>query len=544
MRGCVVHLQTAVLPTNFRLCYTHSTAATTDQYHIDIHTCIHTCIQTTRTRPLRAHFLPTSLRHTAHSLLLLLLLLTMPSPPFFERSASHNSRHLQQLEHEPAAAGAPPVHSADMPSPFSQSALFSPILSWAPPPTPPLFPSYPLTASSPPPCHDLPSPSPVQLAFVGYSPLWPAAHESPPDNGHPVLNPLHVNHSPPTSSSSSSSLTDESHSTQQQQQSPSMPSLSLPPPPSSDSAAASSTTPADILVRRHKQRKADTQRRKREAAALADLKQLMAAAEAHISGGRRRERSEDSDEKQQRAQILESTADGMRQLLKLVDAFKQTAQCKQQQSALVPAGGAAAAETKREATSLKARQQPPTEDRSDCESMRPFDSYAVPSTSTKRLRLLVSAASRTLDASLGHSTLSSASTLPATMSAVMIDCDNGVALDVNEGMLRYGWTRSELVGSQFCAGYAYVLGIEHNYSGPLEVAQYERSKRLKRELYLGKITKCVARWRIELQDGLIEVETTTWIDSWKDVQDSEGVVTRRPLRAMAVTSLADIMPVD
>ena len=316
-----------------------------------------------------------------------------------------------------------------------------------------------------------------------------------------------------------------------------LPASSQPAPPPQP------TTPTDIISRRRRQRKSDAQRRKRQAAALSDLKQLLTAAEAHTKNGRRAEGSTESDEKQQRVQVLEGTVEGMRQLLRLVEALKHKCETLEQHSSTESTG---ATRTGSDDTSNGARHQNATE-QSSVDSVQPFDSYAVPSTrsSSKRLRLLVSTVSRSLDASLGHATLESTRRLPITVAAILLDCDHGTALEINDGMLTYGWERDELIGSQFSAPYEYVMGTEHTYDGPLMDAQYERSKRLKRQLYAGEIGKCVARWRIQLKDGLLyEVETTTFIDGWRDVHDSKGGVSRRPVRAVAVTSLADIMPVD
>ena len=194
-------------------------------------------------------------------------------------------------------------------------------------------------------------------------------------------------------------------------------------------------------------------------------------------------------------QVLEGTVEGMRQLLQLVEALKHKCDTLEQY-------GSTQSTSATRATPEDTGNGGP---QSSVDSVQPFDSYAVPSTrsSSKRLRLLVSTVSRSLDASLGHATLESTRRLPITMAAILLDCDHGTALEINDGMLTYGWERDELIGSQFSAPYEYVMGTEHTYDGPLMDAQYERSKRLKRQLYAGEIGKCVARWRITAEGWLV-----------------------------------------
>ena len=428
------------------------------------------------------------------------------------RSTAHSmSYRLSHLSSTPAPQPVcqPPSLSADVSSPcFSSAGLFSPVVgSTAPPSASSQCSSFQPTSPLSPPILQSPYDqlSPV-LPSLSLPPLW--TEDPVTDHAQPLHPPLFTN-TPPSQP------------------------LTLP--------TAQPVLPADILVRRHKQRRADAQRRKREAAALGDLKQLMAAAEAHTSSGRRREGGDEADEKQQRVHVLEGTAQEMRHLLRLVEALKQTCETLKQHSNAVPTNTVAT--TRRDNTDHIAWN---LNDRANI-AEQPFDSYAAPSnsSSSKRVRLLATAVSRSLDASLGHSTLASLRSLPVTVAALLINCDDGTALDMNDGMLHYGWERSELLGRQFCAPYEWLMGDESSYSGPLSDAQYERSKRLKRQLYTGESGKCVASWRIQFACGSMhEVVTTSWIDGWREVQDSAGGVSRRPLRTVVVTSLADIMPID
>ena len=155
--------------------------------------------------------------------------------------------------------------------------------------------------------------------------------------------------------------------------------------------------------------------------------------------------------------------------------------------------------------------------------------------------------SRSLDASLGSGALHSASFLPVTLAAVLIDCRTGTALDVSDGFIALaGWERPALIGAQVTQNYDSVISSQWSYVGPTAPAQYARSKRMKRELYSGFIDVCVVRWRLYLADlQLYEVQSTTWIDGWETVIDAHGrSIGRRPLRAVGVMSMADTLRMD
>ena len=480
--------------------------------------------------------------------------------PSYRSSLGRGEANQHFDEHEPHPAVHPSLSTDPTLSSSASPPLFSPVFSW-----------QPCVSSSVPPAPLFPHNSPATLPSLSLhnpyeqhlpvmpEPSYPSMWASAPAPAAHVAQQL----PPRPSSSASSPYTSSEESVGSTERQPSR-HIAHPPyiataVPQPAAPQAVSPTPVDILVRRQKQRKADAQRRRREAAVLTDLKQLMAAAEAHIHTGTRREGSEEHDDKQQRVQVLEGTAEGMRQLLRMVEALKQTCEALRQTGADNAAAASAAntaAVTRNIAASVAAvgsntKSEASSEPRSNetsVESARPFDSYAAPSTysQAKRMRLLVSTVSQGLDASLGHATLDSNRLIPITVSAIMLDCNDGKALDMNDGMLRYGWSREELIGSTFSAPYEHIMGEVNAYEGPLTDAQYESSKAKKRQLYAGEIGTCVARWRIHMKDGaMYEVESTSWIEGWREVKDeATGVVTRRPIHAIAVTALGDIIKIE
>ena len=306
------------------------------------------------------------------------------------------------------------------------------------------------------------------------------------------------------------------------------------------------------LSKRLKQRRADLHRRKRETAALSEMKQLIAAAKQVTNSHTGNNTAGEETETQHRVQILESSAARMRELQLLVNLLSQTCDAQQQEIH--------ALSEQVERSDIKSEDW----SRGSAPSFSVFEqvtglnmsSGAAPS---KRMRLLASTMSSTLNATLGHQSLQQARFSPVVFAAVLTDCATGLVLDVNEGMIVQGWQRNQLVGHTAMEGYDAVMDargwqmgenadqrvlVPSTVDGHLKPAgrsvQYERSKRLLRELYAGKIGVCVALWRGELADGRIhEVEASTWIDGWEGAVDASGRVSRRPLRAVSVTSLGD-----
>jgi len=292
-------------------------------------------------------------------------------------------------------------------------------------------------------------------------------------------------------------------------------------------------------------------RRQREAAALSQMKQLIAAARQHAD-------TPDNTavaDTQPRARILERGAKRMRELQLLVDLLSQT--CDAQQ---------------REIQALSQRLDPhDSSDWSHGSSLPPFPFFqqktstlsdaAAPS---KRMRLLATHLASTLDESIGHRTLQSASFTPVAVAGMLVECSSGAVLDVNDGLLSQGWQRDHLVGRTVMESYETVVAekgwelgeneermllvpspVDGQLRPSARPAQYERSKRLMRELYGGGIGVCVAVWRVFLADGYLhEVESTTWIDGWESACDAAGRLLRRPLRAVTITSLGDSQRID
>ena len=311
-----------------------------------------------------------------------------------------------------------------------------------------------------------------------------------------------------------------------------------------------------MLSKRLKQRRADLHRRQRETTALSEMKQLIASAKQLTNNCI--QSSDDAAEEvahkdsQHRVQILESSAKRMRELQLLVNLLSQT--CEAQQ---------------REIHTLSHRLQ----GRDDHQhpsilpsfSLFEHDGGSMPSGAapSKRMRLLASTLSSTLNASIGHQSLDVGRCAPIALAAMLVDCSSGIVLDVNDGMLAQGWERDQLVGHTAVESYEAVMDengwqLGENEEQRLLVpsadghmrpagrpAQYDRSKRLMRELYAGAIGVCVARWRVHLSDGLLyEVETSTWIDGWVTAVDAAGRVSRRPQRAVSVSSLGDSQRIE
>ena len=304
---------------------------------------------------------------------------------------------------------------------------------------------------------------------------------------------------------------------------------SPPPPPALPFGSSSSTAqkPAK-LTRRQKQRRADSERRKRVGAALEELTQLVTAAEAYTGSSAEQDAEEGEQDaaKRHRAGLLESTSQCMKQLLGMVHALKRT--CETQQQTI---------------DSLRGEGKERNTDTAPQRLSHSVSSYAATpynSASAKRIRLLASAVSRSLDASLGHHALDSSTFVPATLSVALVDCSTGVALDVTHaGADMLGWGRSQIIGSPITLTYDMVMSDQWPH------AQYGRSKRLKRELYTGVIDVCHMVWRMQMAGGkLYELHFTLWIDGWQSATGADGKVVRRPLRVVGVVSSSHKILVD
>lgn len=342
----------------------------------------------------------------------------------------------------------------------------------------------------------------------------------------------------------------------------SVPSFSSPSAASSASSSSVSPTPQSKqcreqrqLRKRLKQRRADSHRRQRETTALNTMKrQLNTAAAQQLTNSTHTDTTDDATlhTTHHRVQILESGAKRMAELQLLVDLLSHT--CAAQQ---------------RQIHALSHRHDTPdTNGDPHTSAAQPFSlfqhdtrpsisSATVPS---KRVRLLAS----TIDRCVGHASLQSARLLPVVLASMLVECASGLVLDVNDGMVVQGWQRSQLVGRTVMESYEAVMDekgwqlgeneeqrllVPSSVDGQLRPAgrpvQYERSKRLMRELYAGTIGVCVAVWRVHLSDGLeYEVQTSTWIDGWDSAIDATGRLSQRPHRAVSVTSLGDCRRVE
>ena len=448
------------------------------------------------------------------------------------------------------------------PPPASVNLLFTP---WPRTPLDAAAPVHHMPALPLPPAMSLfPSMSAVDDAFnnsdshsVDLQPFTQPVHFLPPSPTIHAAQPL--TELPPSTTSS-----------------PAVPSSSS--SSSSGDSRSNSPTPAPPkhvreqrkLSKRLKQRRADLHRRTRETAALNEMKELIAAAQqltattttdstASTTTAAAEELSSQQQGTQHRVQILEGSAKRMRELQLLVNLLSQTVDAQQREiralthklgdssnSSLCPPDGSVLP------TCSSLFEQP---------TSVAMSSAAAPS---KRLRLLASSVSSAVHGTIGHQSLQSARFSPAVLGAMLVDCSSGVVMDINEGMVVQGWQRSQIVGRTVMEGYEAVVDekgwqlgehLEQRLLVPSQTdgqlrpagrpAQYERSKRLMRELYAGNIGVCVAIWRVYMFDGLqYEVQTSTWIDGWESIIDSSGRMSRRPLRSIAVTSLGDIHRLD
>ena len=253
----------------------------------------------------------------------------------------------------------------------------------------------------------------------------------------------------------------------------------------------------------------------------------MSAAEAYTGSGADEDAEEGEQEaaRRHRAGLLESSGRRMRQLLEMIDALKQT--CERQKQAI----GLLEADRMWRDTAPQRYSYPA--------SSYAATSYSGPP-SVKRVRLLASAVSRSLDASLGHHALESSTFVPTALSVALVDCNTGLALDVSDaGAAMFGWQRAQVMGRPLTQKYDDV--ITDNWV----LAQYGRSKRLKRELYAGVIDVCHLVWRMRLACGrLYDVDMTLWVDGWQSVTDADNRVVRRPLRVVAVLSSTNNLQVN
>ena len=310
------------------------------------------------------------------------------------------------------------------------------------------------------------------------------------------------------------------------------------------------------LGKRQKQRKADLLRRKREWDALSEMKELIAAAK-QLTDNHRGNTATVEAETPHRVQILESSAAHMRELQLLVNMLSQTCDAQQReihaQSDRVDRGDSQTDNWSQGSTrSFSVFQQVTGLDMS---------SAAAPS---KRIRLLASSMSSTLNATLGHQSLQLARCAPVALALMLTDCATGIVLDVNEGMTAQGWLRSDMVGHAALEGYDVVMDergwevddnlaqqvpLRSTLDGQLRApglrAQFESTKRLIRELYAGERGMCVVLWRMPMPDGqLHEVEKSVWIDGWEGLVDARGQLSRRPLRVVSATSYSDARRID
>jgi len=78
--------------------------------------------------------------------------------------------------------------------------------------------------------------------------------------------------------------------------------------------------------------------------------------------------------------------------------------------------------------------------------------------------------------------------------------------------------------------------------------QYERSIRLRQQLYSGAVDRIEAVWRAQLADGrLYEFAATSWVSEWEEVEcgsGGSGVKKRQPYHAMSVVSGTELVCVE
>ena len=291
-----------------------------------------------------------------------------------------------------------------------------------------------------------------------------------------------------------------------------------------------------LLSRRTKQRRADAARRRREAAALDELRQLMTAAEAYTSsgsagsgGGPVKESGgweEEHKRQQQRVEVLESSSQSMRQLLQMVQALKQ--HCDEQQEMIDRL------EADRQLDSRAEQQQRPSP------SWPSEPSYAAQSSSApaKRLRLLSSAVSRSLDASLGSGALHSASFLPVTLAAVLQQSrdDAGRSSRLGQSAADGVQADTELLGRDERPVAAVRLDVRLSVRS--QQAAEARLVQLAHRYVCGAVASAPGQWRAE---GAADDDVSRRLGHWRTRREG---CSRQPLRTVAVVSTSDWLYMD
>ena len=277
--------------------------------------------------------------------------------------------------------------------------------------------------------------------------------------------------------------------------------------------------------KRRKQRECDVDRRHRENTAFIQLQQLIREEEQHTS----------TDEQPQQPDVTGDTSSSNSKLHK-ADILQQSVQ-------LIEVLKRRVAELTEGSTATPPANHPPP--------------------SSTQLALS-HAASSTLAAHLRHSSLHSPMRDHSTVCLILLQPSTNRIIDVTSRFLACtGWQRTHIVGRRWpklhtkrdVGRRAVVLRddavLVEGGGGMLvpsrQEPQYERSIRLREQLYSGEVDRIEAVWRAQLADGrLYEFQATSWVSEWEEVEcgGGQGGLKRQACQAMSVVGGTQIVCVE
>ena len=178
--------------------------------------------------------------------------------------------------------------------------------------------------------------------------------------------------------------------------------------------------------------------------------------------------------------------------------------------------------------------------------------------------LLTRVASSTIAAQLCHASLQSPMRDHSTVCLLLVHAPTNRIVDVTSRFLFCtGWQRPNIVGrrwpslhtkrdtKQRAAGLRDNPVLVQGMGGLLvpsrQEPQYERSIRLRQQLYGGEVDTVEAVWRAQLADGkLYEFQATSWVSEWEEVEwgGGRGGSRRQPYQAMSVINSTKLVCVE
>ena len=164
--------------------------------------------------------------------------------------------------------------------------------------------------------------------------------------------------------------------------------------------------------------------------------------------------------------------------------------------------------------------------------------------------------------------LTSSLLLSVRVSIALHDATTARVLDCNAYMLQTtGWERHHVIGRimqrtydeymddrvwqanepmrRLAGDHVLVNGPNGTMVRAVLQEQYPASLEKKRALYRGEMERVRALWRNQMRDGVVyETSAMSYVADWKDVDDGQGGVVRRPNRVVCVCSMFDARRVD